>query len=82
MSVARLAVAAASTLAIVGLPGRAAESDGLELKLSYELQSVRADPGALARFVPLEVSINGARVDPYSLLKVSFEPAPAPVSTR
>src|SRR5262249_37021089 len=65
----RLAFAAGTALAMFGTPGEAAETEALELKLSYELQSVEADPGALARFVPLEVSINGAGAGNWVLME-------------
>lgn len=69
MTAVRLALAAGTVFALAAVPGRAAETEELALKLSYELKSVEADPGALARFVPLEVSINSASAGNWVLME-------------
>ena len=48
---------------------QAPDSGNLQLKLSYDLRSAPAQSGPQSRFIPLEVSINGARAGNWVLME-------------
>jgi outer membrane usher protein len=62
-------LAAGISAAMGGAPLYAADNEGLQLRPADELRSIEREREPAARFIPLEVSINGARAGNWVLME-------------